>query len=355
MENSNIQYYTNNIEKVIDDILEKSILSGDIFDVLVILLLNRDVSLPISINYGDRLRLSYLICFLRADYHQVFQIINKFQENVNEICTIDKYFQCISAYLIGEPVNKIRSLAKSLRGLENNTFENIFNRIEYSVETNSYLDPYLLDIDTLDYNLEDRILSKQHDLVKSALEALQDPTSYDIPFTSNQIIGLLPQLLKSSVYSDQKLNYSVRELGNFENSIVTIKSRNDFEIILGNIREGIKAKIPYLLLLTKLMEKFDKENDPLIKHNLIILQAAVLFSERVDHNKGKSFGDKIATEILEGLIADGALSLLNINAFGLATAFSTTFNISKHLLERNRELRSKNIFDSLLREFTNVL
>ncbi len=337
-------------------ILKNSHKPIDDFELLSAMLENKDVVFPTPITHEECFRLLYLIYFLKEDYHHVFYILDTAMDELYDHSPMDHYFYFLSAYLIGEPVSELRCfLDYSIEAEEkqNEKLAEWSKSVQEAIHKESYLDSYLLDVSVPDNIVgNDQIWEGHHKWINAALEAIKNPLiPYRVPLTKNELIGLLPQLLSSfGNISSGRLIYPLNKWENIKKALDDIQGREGYSTIVENIREGIQKGVPYSTVLAKIMEKYYEEEDSNKKHNLVILQAAVLFSERIDHKKEMPIKQKIAIDALKGLALDGAFYLVNFTFFGLSTAFATIVALSNHIKGKTREERAKVIFDSLKSE-----
>ncbi|WP_109853240.1 tetratricopeptide repeat protein [Aquimarina sp. AU58] len=318
------------------------------------ILREKEIVLPVDISHKERLRLSYLIYFLNGDYHNAFYLLDKDIDNHYGHENIDHYFYFITAYLIGEPVNELSYFLNWSIDSKDEIDEELLewsNKVRYAIENRNYIDPYLLNIPLQNKIISNKWLSNNtyHPWIKTALETINNPNiTYTLPITENELIGLLPQFLKrfdrnwesETVQTEQKFRTIIK-------LVVNAKNQDDFRDIILAIREGIKLGIPYLKLLIKLMDMTRLEKNLTIRKNIILLQSAVLVSERFENKKEMPIKERLVIETVKSLAIDGSLLLLDISVFGIGTAISTILAISDHIKGNNRKERVESVFSQM--------
>ncbi|SDD74856.1 Tetratricopeptide (TPR) repeat [Pricia antarctica] len=344
-------------EEIFNRFIENMGQLEDSMEVFHMALSKKEVALAEDIDYQERLRLSYLIYFLNGEYHSSFHLLETDLYELYGHSDMDHYIYFLSAYLIGEPVDEFNSylkLPRTSKGIFSESLLEWSEKVRKAIENNSYLDKYLLDIQLPNIIIGTSLPLPEghHPWVRAVLESIRDPSvSYDIPLGENELLGLLPQFFEG--FSEQELSKAIFPEHKWRNIVTLLENSNcpeNYRDLVMAIREGIGEGIPYLKVLVRLIERTRLEKDTSIKKNLVILQAAVLLSERFDSKREMPIDKKIAIDIFQNLAFDGVLYLMNITTFGLGAAMSTVLTISNHVRGNNRKERVRSIFEVLLTE-----
>lgn len=254
------------------------------------------VSFPNTISQHERLKLTYLTHYIHNEPWQCFHIIDQHIDGQFTMDGMDYYFYLLSTYQIAEPISEITYLLDDIEVPTTDPFYNdycvLVEAVRTGINDGHTLDPYLLklNIPQLSKQVLDESKQGYHKWIKKALAVVVNPeTIYEIPISNAEIQGLSTQLIKTILA--QLKTEPVTEnhyLTNLKYSLNIKSTEYDYSTIIKNIREAIKSKVPYYIILGMLFEKYTEEQDENIKHNITILQAATWTSHYVEYIKHSS-------------------------------------------------------------------
>lgn len=324
----------------------------------------KQIDIPLSLTFDDRLRLAYLIYYLQNKPWYTFHIIDSILDVEFSLCEMDYYFYLLSAIKIAEPYKELEYYLK-VEGLDfRNPFAISFNQLTEKIavahKQKNYIDPYLLNIEFEDGGISniDLNLLDYHPIIIQAIKSIKTSSEFTNPLKESELKGLLSQLFLSFERDNEINKYEKdKDWINFLNSTTT--KGLAYDQILYNIRTVIKKGIPYWLVLNKLFEIYSNSNDNIKKKNIAILQAVTLYSHHFDYIRRPIFKDmnvQIATTFLLDLLSNKAIGTLI--TFGMATDLGITFLFSyitsrsfSNIYEKWDKKRVDEIFKNFLLDF----
>lgn len=326
------------------------------------LLINKEISLPLNLSFEDRLRLAYLISYKNNRAWETFFIIDEILDNECELTPMDYYFYLLSAYLIGEPKEELIWLSnRSLNHCRDSSdsFEYLYNdlstKVKSKIQNNEVIDPYLINLSDDEIPILENVekLTHLNDSVQKALISIYTNCHYQIPFTKNEINGLLSQELililrqfSSNVENNPLWNNVIRCLdADLHNS----------QDIVYNLREYVKQSNDeeFSFLLFTLVNLYIVNDSLEDKRVISILIAASYLSYFFEYKKISRVTEKVIDTAVDFVFAQIRSFIAN-GIFGLSWAigFLIKLFLGKKKINNQKEIDEQ--FENLIAEINNI-
>ena len=325
------------------------------------ILTNRDLEMPNSMGYKQRLRTSYLLHYLSGNFYKCFHLLDSLFDDIYAHGPIDAYFYSITAYLIGEPISELQILLRNHEDSShwsNGAHQQWNDNLRSAIESNKLLDPYLLEIALPKKILsEGEIPTNYHPWVYKLLEKINEgKTNYDIPLSDTIIKGIEAKHFKNLYVSKKAFVRDDNEKWDIIKKEISAMVNGDesvFNFAIARIRDAIRNEVPYSIILLKLMGAYSYMDSDSEKKAVAILMATVLASETIDNKNTFPDHSRLLMDTISALGIEGLLFFMNITYFGLGTAIGFLVSVTKKIVGQEKEKRSEKIFQNLKKELDN--
>ena len=237
----NIEKNNKNFGKQLDDEL------NNIKDESIIycnLLLSEKFDFPFSI--AEQYRMAYLIHFSHNRPWETFFIIDELMDNMEELnlTSLDYYFYCLSAYLIGEPVDELKWFWNKDLMEQHGSFEPyncLIQHLKSSYQRKLYKDGYLLqlDINAVILTPSDINKSDYDNDIKSILACITQRKYYEAKLLKNGILKKAADSIES--YLQQESDSVVLKSHEYKNLTRALEPL-EISHLINCIRAGVKSK-----------------------------------------------------------------------------------------------------------------